>query len=154
MINLSIKEQMMRKMFFQPIILALCLMALLLTLAACGGSSPEPTATPVPPTATPEPVAAVVGDPAVGAKVYQTTCVACHGPDAKGVQGLGKTLHPSESEFVTTKTDEEMVEYIKVGRRIDDPLNTTGIDMPPKGGNPAMTEEDMFNVVAFIRTLQ
>ena len=88
-----------------------------------------------------------------GEKVYQTACVACHGPDARGVANLGKSVHPSDSDFVSSRTDDELVEYIKVGRRVDDPLNTTGIDMPPKGGNPALTEEDMYNIVAYMRTL-
>lgn len=143
----------MRKPFFQPVILLFMMVTLLFALAACGGSK-EPTPTPEPPTAAPEPTPAIIGDAAVGETVYQTTCIACHGPDAKGVENLGKSLHPSDSDFISTRTDDELVEYIKVGRRVDDPLNTTGIDMPPKGGNPAMSEEDMYNVVAFMRTLE
>ena len=141
----------MYKTLFRQTVLIPLVLILLFTLSACGGSK-EPT--PEPATATPEPVAAVVGDATVGEKVYQGTCLACHGPDAKGIQGLGKSLHPSDSDFVSTRSDGELVEYIKVGRRIDDPLNTTGIDMPPKGGNPAMSEEDMYNVVAYMRTLE
>lgn len=143
----------MSKPFFQPVILLFIMVTLFFALAACGGSK-EPTPTPEPPTATPEPTPAVIGDAAAGETVYQTSCIACHGPDAKGVENLGKSLHPSDSDFISTRTDDELVEYIKVGRRVDDPLNTTGIDMPPKGGNPAMTEEDMYNVVAYMRTLE
>jgi len=143
----------MRKTFLQQVILVSFILTLVFVLTACGGGE-EPTPTPEPPTATPETKPVAVGDAVVGEKVYQSTCMACHGPDAKGIKGLGKSLHSSDSNFVSARTDEELVEYIKVGRRIDDPLNTTGIDMPPKGGNPAMTEEDMYNVVAYIRTLE
>lgn len=124
-----------------------------LTLVACGGGASEPT--PVPATEAPAPTepAALQGDAVAGAAVYTGTCVACHGPDARGVQGLGKSLHPSESEFVASLSDEELVEYIKVGRTPDDPLNTTGIGMPARGGNPALTDQDLYDVVSYIRTL-
>ena len=47
-----------------------------------------------------------------------------------------------------------MVDFIKVGRDPSDPLNTTGVAMPPKGGNPALDEEDLYDIVAFIRVIQ
>ena len=52
------------------------------------------------------------------------------------------------------KTDDELVAFIKVGRDPSDPLNTTGVAMPPKAGNPALTDDDLYDVVAFVRTLQ
>lgn len=131
------------------------LLVLLLLLTGCGGKE-EPTPTPEPPTPTPVPtdIPAPMGDASAGEKVYQTTCIACHGPDAKGVPNLGKSLHADDSEFMRTKSDEELLQYIKIGRRPDDPLNTTGVDMPPKGGNPTLSEQDMYDVVAFMRTLE
>jgi len=125
---------------------------LILALAGCGGNDPEPTATPAPPKATEVP--AVIGDAAAGETVYMSTCIACHGPDAKGVTGLGKSLHPSDSEFIRGKTDDELVKFILAGRTPDDPLNTTGVGMPAKGGNPAITEQQLHDVVAYIRALK
>lgn len=78
-------------------------------------------------------------------------CSACHGPDGRGLPNLGKDL--IASEFVHTLSDEELLTFIKTGRPIWDPLNTTGIDMPPKGGNPAMTDDDILAVIAYIRSL-
>jgi len=122
------------------IFLALAVLALAApALAACGGGAPAPTPTPF-------------GEPAAGKAAYATTCVACHGADAKGVQGLGKDL--TTSEFVRTKTNEELLAFVLTGRPSSDPLNTTGIDMPPKGGNPALTETDLKNIIAYLRTLQ
>lgn len=141
----KIRKQTMRMSDFRRVILPFVLVVLVVSTAACGGGKDE------------EPVAgdaaAMVGDPAAGETIYQVSCVACHGPDARGVEGLGKSLHPEDSDFISDRTDAELVEYIKVGRRIDDPLNTTGIDMPPKGGNPAMTEQQMYDIVAYMRTL-
>lgn len=78
-------------------------------------------------------------------------CAACHGPDGRGVPNLGKDL--VESEFVHSLSDDELVNFIKTGRPLWDPLNTTGIDMPAKGGNPVLTDEDIAAIVAYVRTL-
>jgi disulfide bond formation protein DsbB len=91
------------------------------------------------------------GDPVAGQTLF-SSCAACHGPTGEGIPGLGKDL--TTSEFVSGKTDTELVDFIKVGRDPSDPLNTTGIAMPPKGGNPALNDEDLFNILAYIRTLQ
>jgi mono/diheme cytochrome c family protein len=79
------------------------------------------------------------------------SCSACHGPDAMGVTGLGKNL--VESEFTDSLSDDELVAFIKVGRPIWDAANTTGIDMPPKGGNPILNDDDIQAIVAYLRTL-
>ncbi len=136
--------------------LVLMLVALLaFGLAGCGGGGEEEPAAEAP--AAQEQAAAapqMVGDPERGKQIYRQSCAACHGPDAKGIQGLGKSLYPADSEFIRGKTDDELVEFIKQGRSTDDPLNTTGVAMPPKGGNPALTDQDLYDVVAFIRTLE
>ena len=79
-------------------------------------------------------------------------CTACHGPDGRGLPGLGKDL--VAGEFATTATDEELHALILNGRPIWDAANTTMVDMPPKGGNPALTEEDIDAIIAYIRSLQ
>lgn len=94
-------------------------------------------------------------DPALlaqGEKHYMSTCATCHGRDAMGLPNLGKGLH--DNEFVQDSSDAELVAFLKTGRRASHPLNTTGVDMPPKGGNPALTDEDMEAIVAYMRTLQ
>ena len=130
------------------------LLVLLLALGGCGGGEAEPTATPAPAKPTAAAPAAVVGDATAGQTVYMGTCIACHGPDAKGVTGLGKSLYPADSEFVRGKTDDELVAFILAGRTPDDPLNTTGVGMPAKGGNPAITEQQLHDVVAYVRALK
>ncbi len=92
------------------------------------------------------------GDAANGEKLYQGTCVACHGPDAKGITGLGKDL--TTSEFAKGLSDEELVAFIETGRPASDPANTTGVDMPPKGGNPSLSDDDLLDIVAYLRTLE
>lgn len=94
---------------------------------------------------------AAVGDPTAGRNHFRGVCATCHGPDGKGIPGLGKDL--TTSEWVAEQSDEELVEFIKVGRRADHPLNTTGIDMPPKGGNPNLTDDDIRDIVAYLRQI-
>lgn len=89
---------------------------------------------------------------AAGQARFQKTCSTCHGKDAKGMPKLGKNLH--ENQFIQSKTDDEMVKFIETGRPAWDPANTRGVDMPPRGGDPTLTENDIRNIVAFLRTLQ
>lgn len=92
-------------------------------------------------------------DPALvsqGQTLYMV-CSACHGPDGRGLPNLGKDL--VASDFVHSLTDEELLNFVKTGRPMWDPLNTTGIDMPPKGGNPAFSDDDILAIIAYLRSL-
>ncbi len=112
-------------------------------VAACssaGGSEGIPAET-----YTPEQIAE-------GQTQYMQTCSACHGADALGIENLGKTL--IGSAFVQEKSDGQLQEYVKTGRAVDDPLNTTGIAMPPKGGNPALTDDQILAIIAYLRSIQ
>ena len=109
-----------------------------------------PAAAPTTPAAaTVEPAAPVAAPD--GKALFQVTCPACHGPDAKGLPGLGKDM--TTSEFIASKSDPELVEFIKQGRGVDDPLNTTGVPMPPMGANAALTDGDLLAIVEYIRSL-
>lgn len=87
-----------------------------------------------------------------GKTLYGQTCFTCHGPDATGVQGLGKDL--TNNAFIMESTDPELLAYVKEGRPADHPDNTTGVAMPPKGGFDFLTDEDILAIIAYLRTLQ
>ncbi len=112
-----------------------------MALTACGGGGGDQSAAPSTP----------AGDSAKGQQLFQTSCSACHGPEGKGVPGLGKDM--TGSEFIAGKSDAELIEFIKQGRDPSDPLNSTGVAMPPKGGNPSLSDEDLQNIVAYIRAI-
>ena len=127
-------------------------------LYAVWGRSPQPpaeapaaaTVEPIAPlTATVEPIEPVTSPD--GKALFGVTCTACHGPNAKGLPGLGKDM--TTSEFIASKSDAELVEFIKQGRGVDDPLNTTGVPMPPMGANPALSDTDLLAIVEYIRWL-
>jgi disulfide bond formation protein DsbB len=120
-------------------------------LAACGlvgcGGGGEDTAS-----AAPRATATSAGDAAAGQELFAGTCSACHGPEGLGVTGLGKDL--TTSTFVSERSDAEMLEFLKTGRPASDPLNTTGVDMPPKGGNPSLDDAKLMDIIAFVRSIQ
>jgi disulfide bond formation protein DsbB len=80
------------------------------------------------------------------------SCMACHGKDATGVKNMGKDL--VHSQFVGGLTDDDLVAFIKKGRGPTDPGNTTHIAMPPKGGNPALKDDQLKDVVIYLRSLR
>jgi mono/diheme cytochrome c family protein len=79
-----------------------------------------------------------------GARVFQRTCSGCHGADGKGVMRVGLAKPPRDltnGEFHAQITDEQLRRVIRVGKG----------QMPAFGG--LMGDEDLNNVIAFIRTL-
>ena len=86
-----------------------------------------------------------------GKTYFDQTCAACHGLDAKGLPHLGKDL--TTSKFVAEKTDAQLLAFVEKGRPVSDPLNTTGVAMPPKGGNTALTDQQILDIISYIRKL-
>jgi mono/diheme cytochrome c family protein len=86
-----------------------------------------------------------------GGALYLRSCAACHGRMGQGIRGLGPDLRGSV--FVAARSDETVVAFLKIGRRAGDPDNRTRIDMPPRGGNPGLTDADLAAIVAWMRTL-
>ncbi len=117
----------------------------LVTLTGCGGES-EPSKNAATPAADTNAFAR-----AKGKAIYNKTCIACHGEGGVGVENLGKNW--VVSEFIANATDEELIEFIKVGRPIDDPMSAGKAPMPPYGGDPTLTDEDLKNIVIYMRSL-
>ncbi len=87
-----------------------------------------------------------------GRTEYLKTCTACHGPNGEAKPKLGKDLRTSE--FIAGKSDIQMVMFLKLGRNTWEKDNTTGVAMPPKGGNPMVTDQHLADIVQFMRFLQ
>jgi disulfide bond formation protein DsbB len=131
---------------------------LVIVLAACGGggdsssesSSSSSAAEPAAEEAVEEVVA--TGDVAHGEELFVGTCLACHGEGGTGIEGLGKDM--TTSAFIKGLSDAELLAFIKAGRSVSDPDNTTGVDMPLKGGNPALTDDDLMDIIAYMRSVE
>lgn len=87
-----------------------------------------------------------------GRKLFLGTCMSCHGPYGEGLPGQGKSL--LANEFVGSLDDAKLLNFLKVGRQPWDPLNTTRVQMPPRGGNPMLSDDDLRDIVAYVRSLQ
>jgi mono/diheme cytochrome c family protein len=128
----------------------LLLPVILLLLAACGGSGG--TAEPAAQAPDTEAAAAVpAGDPEAGERLYMQSCSACHGPDALGIPSLGRSL--VATEFFANNSDQEILDFVNQGRPATHPDNEAGVDMPPKGGNPALTDAQILDIIAYLRSL-
>ena len=103
-------------------------------VAGCGGGKPSIDA------AAPQ-----------GRESYLANCALCHGSEGEGRSRLGKTLQ--DNAFVNSLGDEELLQFLKEGRPSSDPANERGVDMPPKGGNPDLTDEELMEIVTYLRTL-
>lgn len=85
-----------------------------------------------------------------GQVVYDRVCATCHARSGAGIPMLGSKL--IDSEMIQSHSDSELVDFLREGRAATDPLNTTGVDMPPKGGDPSLTDQDLANIVTYLRT--
>jgi len=83
-----------------------------------------------------------------GKTLYQQTCIACHGPAAKGafpgIPDLTRKAGP------LSKPDAELIANVLNGYQ----SKGSPMAMPPKGGNPSLTAEDVAAIVAYLRTLE
>ena len=128
----------------------LAIMLLALVAVACGGGGGETAAS-----GGGEAAAPVVADNAAateGHELFKMTCAVCHGQNGEGMLALGKDLNANE--FVKTSSDGDLVAFMIEGRPATHPDNTRGIDMPPKGGNPALTTEELAKIATYVRSLQ
>lgn len=85
-----------------------------------------------------------------GKQLFESYCGACHGMDAQGLPGLGVNL--LESVYVETHNDENLLAFVIRGRQPWDADNTTGVAMPPRAGNPTLSDEDILTIIAYLRS--
>ena len=93
---------------------------------------------------------ALPGDAAKGAAVYSAAgCTACHGASLEG--GVGAVLNPIDKmPGVPNSLDPTYLISIITNGRTHQPGDPRQTDMPAKGGDTALTADDINNLVAFI----
>ena len=93
------------------------------------------------------------GNPAAGQAKYQMFCATCHGPTGKGDGVAANGLTPKPRNFtdkaaMAQKTDAQLKKVIQLGGA----ANGLSPSMPPWGS--ALSEQDIANVIAYIRSLK
>ncbi len=80
-----------------------------------------------------------------GEAIYAQTCIACHGGDGKGVVPGAPNFTDKSGRL--SKTDEHLMNSLMNG------FQSPGspMAMPPKGGNSALTQGDLENVLKYLR---
>jgi len=82
-----------------------------------------------------------------GAALFDVHCIACHGPDARGIDNLGVDL--VASPFVARSAEPDLVGFLKDGRLPDDPDSLTGRPMP---GFAWVAEGELRALAAFLKS--
>ncbi|MDA3914897.1 cytochrome c [Oleiagrimonas sp.] len=85
---------------------------------------------------------------AKGSAVFHQTCISCHGANGKGMlPGMPDFNNP---HGVLTLPETVLEQRITNGYHGGNP--PPPIAMPPKGGNSSLTQTDIKNVIAYLRT--
>lgn len=80
-----------------------------------------------------------------GAAVYAATCVACHGENGKGT--IPGVPNFTKKKSPLSKSDQELVQSVLYGFQSPGSF----MEMPARGGNPVLTEQDVLDVVSYLR---
>jgi mono/diheme cytochrome c family protein len=89
------------------------------------------------------------GDPTKGATLYAQDCAVCHGANLEG--GIGAVLNPIDKlTGVPDPLDPNFLISIITNGRQPQPGDPKQTAMPPKGGNPALTDKNVADLAAFI----
>jgi mono/diheme cytochrome c family protein len=124
-----------------PVLVAMAVPALLAltAISTLADSSPTPSAS----------AAALPGDPAKGQALYGANCASCHGASLTG--GIGPALNPIEKlPNVANPLDPTFLIGIITQGRIHQAGDPRQTDMPAKGGNSALTEQDVKDLASYI----
>lgn len=108
------------------------------SLSACAGDGTD--------AAEPNPVLAGTGEVAAGEELYAANCAECHGVEATGTDQGPPFLH--EVYVPSHHADGAFLAAVRTGVR---PHHWDFGPMPPK---PGLTDQDVADIVAYVRSLQ
>lgn len=81
-----------------------------------------------------------------GEKIYSDTCIVCHGPDGRGLVP-GAPDFMKKPSVLSVRPTNLVTERIEKGVH---PPKPAMMAMPPKGGNPSLTHQDILNAQDYL----
>ena len=91
-------------------------------------------------------------DADAGRQLFAQNCASCHGKNGEGMLERGVNLR--DSAFVHLNSDSKLLKFLHTGRRANDPGSILKIEMPPKGANPLLDDQQLGDLVDYLRQLQ
>ena len=93
------------------------------------------------------PMSTVSANPVTGEQVYLGSCMVCHGDDGSG--GMPGVPDLAGNNALFNGDEASLITRIKEG------IATPGalVSMPPNGGNPDLTEEQMVLALEYLRNI-
>jgi mono/diheme cytochrome c family protein len=117
----------------------------LTVISTLADSSPSPSSA----SGTRTGAGALPGDPARGATLYGQNCATCHGANLEG--GIGAVLNPIDKlPGVPNSLDPNFLISIITNGRQPQPGDPKQTAMPPKGGNPSLTDLDVKDLASYV----
>ncbi len=117
------------------------------TLAACGGGEPAAVVAAIPAEFAGKTNPLGAESAAAGAEIFKNNCTACHGEQGHGDGPAGAALNPAPKnlpELASTVGDDYLFWRVSAGK-----LGTSMV-----GWKGILTDEQIWQVVSFIRTLK
>jgi cytochrome c len=131
----------------------LLILAVLALAAGCAGGH---STSPIEAKTMKNPVAATPKSIASGKNVYDKYCANCHGVTGNGVSDKAKTLAEAGEAKPSDLTDDKWDHGSTDGEIFVNIRDGVGVNGAMKGldGRPGVSDEDMWNVVNYVRTLK
>lgn len=129
------------------LIISLGLVAVVVIYFTRPAPTPETYAPPVP-----RSIDGIEVDADAGRQLFAQNCASCHGKNGEGMLERGVNLR--DSAFVHLNSNSKLLKFLHTGRRANDPGSILKLEMPPKGANPLLDDQQLADIVAYLRRLQ
>jgi cytochrome c len=128
---------------------------LMLTVLVLAGACKSGTISPLEAKALKNPVPATPKSIASGKNVYDKYCANCHGVTGNGVSEKAQTLAEAGAAKPSDLTDDKWDHGSTDGEIFVNIRDGVGVNGAMKGldGKPGVSDEDMWNIVNYVRTL-